>query len=294
MTLRHLRIFSEVCHTESITKAADSLNMAQPAVSSVIKELEAYYGVKLFDRMNRRLYITDVGHQLLNYADSILAQLAEAKDILTDIAAASRIRIGSNVSFGLSHLADVVTDFRQKYPDIPVLTKIQNCDVIEDALLRNQLDFAITDDLAISPYFCHHLLLSEKMIAVCSPKSPYIPKAAQLSVQDLSSIPLLLREKGSGSRTIIDTILKSNNINITAAVESTSSQVLVEFCLKGHGLLIQPVSLLQKYIDEGTLTEIPVSGIDLTRNYYLVYHKSKYLTKSMQHFIDCLENFSFS
>ena len=65
MTLRHLRIFSEVCRQESITLAAESMNMAQPAVSYAIRELESYYGTKLFERMNRRLYITESGEQLL-------------------------------------------------------------------------------------------------------------------------------------------------------------------------------------------------------------------------------------
>ena len=79
MTLRHFHIFSTVCKKESITKAAEELNMAQPAVSFAIRELESYYGTKLFERMNRRLYITDAGKQLLVYADSVLAQCKEAK-----------------------------------------------------------------------------------------------------------------------------------------------------------------------------------------------------------------------
>ena len=74
MTLRHLRIFMEVCRFGSITQAAEELNMAQPAVSYAIRELESYYETRLFERMNRRLYITEYGEQLMNYADSILGQ----------------------------------------------------------------------------------------------------------------------------------------------------------------------------------------------------------------------------
>ena len=97
MTLKHLRIFAEVCRMESITEAAKNLNMAQPAVSNAIRELEAFYQVKLFERMNRRLYITNAGEYLRGYADSILTQFEESRDILQDIAASTRIRIGSNV-----------------------------------------------------------------------------------------------------------------------------------------------------------------------------------------------------
>lgn len=77
MTLRHLTIFRAVCQTESITLAAEHLNMTQPAVSLAVRELEDFYGVQLFERMNRRIYITEAGRTLLQYADTILSQYAE-------------------------------------------------------------------------------------------------------------------------------------------------------------------------------------------------------------------------
>lgn len=72
MTLRHLEVFRAVCARESITLAAEHLNMTQPAVSLAVKELEAFYGVQLLERMNRRIYITDAGRSLLQYADAVL------------------------------------------------------------------------------------------------------------------------------------------------------------------------------------------------------------------------------
>ena len=100
MTLKHLRIFVEVCRMDSITKAAENLNMAQPAVSNAIRELESFYQVKLFERMNRKIYITSAGKYLCESADAILSQFDESKDVLLDIASSTKIRIGSNVSFG--------------------------------------------------------------------------------------------------------------------------------------------------------------------------------------------------
>ena len=80
MTLRHLMIFSTVCRLGSITQAAEELNMAQPSVSLAIRELESYYGIRLFERMHRRLYITEAGERLYGYANSILTQCKEAKE----------------------------------------------------------------------------------------------------------------------------------------------------------------------------------------------------------------------
>ena len=84
MTLRHLEIFRAVCARESITLAAEHLNMTQPAVSLAVKELEAFYGVQLLERMNRRIYITDAGRSLLQYADAVLSQFEESVRVLRD------------------------------------------------------------------------------------------------------------------------------------------------------------------------------------------------------------------
>ncbi|MEI3128609.1 MAG: LysR family transcriptional regulator [Oscillospiraceae bacterium] len=84
MKLRHLTIFRAVCQTESITLAAEHLNMTQPAVSLAVRELEDFYGVQLFERMNRRIYITEAGRTLLQYADTILSQYAESVQVLQE------------------------------------------------------------------------------------------------------------------------------------------------------------------------------------------------------------------
>ena len=82
MTLRHLEIFSAVCAQESFTRAAEQLNMAQPAVSLAIRELEVFYNVRLFERMNRRVYLTEAGRTLRQYADTVLSQFQESVEIL--------------------------------------------------------------------------------------------------------------------------------------------------------------------------------------------------------------------
>lgn len=308
MTIRHLTIFSEVCRNESITRAADSLNMSQPAVSSAIRELEAYYQTKLFERMNRRLYITEAGRYLLHHADAILTQLAEAKSFLTDIDSATQIRIGSNVSFGQNRLAGLITDFTQKYPGIPVQITIQNSGDVEELLLRNQLDFAIADDLTDSACFHHQLLLSEDMAAACSPDCVYLQEifsgsgaehmhSDPLTPDDLARIPLLLREKGSGSRTIADNLFRSCAVHPTVVVESTDTQALIEFALRGHGLVLLPRVFLIPHFQTGRLVELPVGDGDtkrtLSRNYYLVYHRSKFLTQSMKLFLSHLTESDF-
>lgn len=310
MTIRHLQIFSEVCRMESITKAAHHMNMAQPAVSSAIRELESFYQVRLFERMNRRLYITDAGKSLLGYACSILTQFDEAKEILQDIAAASPVRVGSNISFGASYLPRLMSDFTTKYPEISVRIMIRNSDDIEKCLQHNELDFAVVDDLKASPYFYGTALITEELSAVCSPDFPYLSdmmknaqesirgehplRDLQISLRDCKNIPLLLRESGSGSRDLLDEQFRHAGVKPMVVVDSVSTEALIEFCLRGAGVLIIPTSFAEKYVASGQLLPVRISDAMLRRTYYLVYHKSKYLTKSMKKFKEFLLLFQAS
>lgn len=148
--------------------------MAQPAVSNAIRELEAFYQVKLFERMNRRLYITNAGEYLRGYADSILTQFEESRDILQDIAASTRIRIGSNVSFGANYLPRIIS-VPVDPPGDPSFTMIQNSSLIEDCLLHNELDFAIVDNLSSHAGIRQTLIKEESMVALCSPNFSFLP-----------------------------------------------------------------------------------------------------------------------
>lgn len=304
MTLRHLNIFMEVCRSGSITRAAEELNMAQPAVSYAIRELESYYGVRLFERMNRRLYITEAGEQLMSYADSILVQFEEAKEVLKDRNAAAKIRIGTNVSYSVSKLPKLISGFRREHPEIPVYVRVENSAQIEEALIRNGLDFGIIDYPVKSELFFCDLLEEDPVTVACSPD--FVMEAegkiiegrqqkgmesaeekAKTKEQKTGELPFLLRESGSGLRNTADRIIQNmekKGICPVIVMESTSIQSLIGACMEGMGLLVLPRNVLRPYLEDGRLKEIPIGGVNLVRQYYLVYHKSKFLTKSMKAF----------
>lgn len=287
MTLRHLKIFEEVCRNGSITMAADQLNMAQPAVSYAIRELESYYEIKLFERMNRRLYITDAGRQLLIYADSILTQVNEVKNVLKDVDSMTEIRLGTNVSFSISGLVELLSGFFERYPKISIYTQVQNSTQIEDLLMRNELDFGIIDYPANSENFVCRMLVKDTMAAACAVD---LDVESQLAAEKLDSFPFLVRERGSGSRKMIDRLFEESRSRPRIVMESVNAQSLIDACLKGMGILILSESVLKPYIEEGMLREIEIMGTNLVREYYLVYHKSKFLTKSMKYFREYTES----
>lgn len=282
MTLRHFHIFSIVCKRESITKAAEELNMAQPAVSFSIRELESYYGTKLFERMNRRLYITEAGKQLLIYADSVLAQCDEAKAVLSDIDAMTKIRFGANVSVGNSWLQNCIDGFQEKYPDVPVYTLVQNSSQLEKHLLYNNLDFAVMDEPKENKHFISKLIRKDEMALVCAGE---FPLSSVIELNELDQIPLLVREEGSGSRKPLEQMMNYHaDYSPDIVMESISTMSLIEACKRGRGVLFLPRAVLVPFLKKGELREIQITGQRFERNYFLVYHKSKFLTKSMKAF----------
>lgn len=281
MTLRHLEIFAEVRRMESITKAADSLNMAQPAVSRVIRELESYYGVRLFERMNRKLYITEAGEQLFSYADGIISQYYEARDVLQDREMTAKLRIGSNISCAQKLMPELLGRFVKRYPEIPVCVKVANSQEIERKLLLNELDFGFMDAPAQPEAFISHKIREDAVRIVCAKEYPI---EAKVTFEQFKRHPLLVRETGSGSRQILEQWFAMEGERPNIVMESSDGHSLKEICRCGFGLLILTESMIEGWAEENEFRTVEVAGNHGKRSCCLVYHKSKYLTRSMRYF----------
>ncbi|MDD4774729.1 MAG: LysR family transcriptional regulator [Eubacteriales bacterium] len=282
MTLRHLQIFAAVCKENSITGAADRLNMAQPSVSLVVRELEYFYGVKLFERMNRRLYITDAGSRLLGYADTIISQFNESVNTLKDSDALSSLRVGANVTIGETLLPGVIKEYRELYPKVNVTAIIENSKQIESLLLKNDIDLALVDNISVSPYFISRVLFRESMPVLCAPG--YIA-GEKLTVEELAACRLLLREQGSGTRQSVDQIFDMAGYTVSPVLESISSAALINAAKLGLGITVLSRRAVRRELAEGSLTEIEVEDAEFLRNHFVVYHKSKLVTLVMKNFI---------
>lgn len=145
MTIRHLQIFKTVCDCGGITAAAERLNVTQPSVSLAMRELETFYGARLFDRMNRGVYPTEAGLLLRRYAEEILASFEEAASVLRGGRAVRRCRVGVNVSVAETYLAPLVARIRRDAPDVDLSVFVKNNAQLDEMLSENRIDFAIYD-----------------------------------------------------------------------------------------------------------------------------------------------------
>lgn len=116
MTLRHLKIFVTVCETNSVTKAGEKLYIAQPSISLAISELESYYGIKLFDRIGKRLQITEAGKNFLQYAAHIVGLFEEMESKVRNFDTIGVLRVGASIAIGNFLLPKYVVEFKKKPP----------------------------------------------------------------------------------------------------------------------------------------------------------------------------------
>ena len=283
MTIRHLRVFSAVCACQSVTKAAKKLYISQPAASGAIAELEAHYGVRLFDRIGRRLCLTQAGERFLSYTNRILGLFDELEHTV-ELEGKGILRVGASITVGTRLLPGIVRDFRQSHPAIAVEATVENSEAIEDRVLHNEIDLGLIEGAVHLPQIRGVVFYRDRMALILPPDFP--EDGQELPVSILGEYPLLLREKGSAGREIVDGILSVHGIAAKPAWQSISTQAIVQAVRSGLGISLLPYPLVRDAVERGEVRAARLQGVDLQRSYRLLVHREKFLSPAIRAFAD--------
>ena len=169
MTLRHLKIFLAVYETGSTTAAAEELLIAQPSVSVALKELEEHYGVRVFERMSKRLYVTQAGQELYQYARHLVSLFEETEDAMKSLGASGMLHVGSSVTIGNYFLPGYIRTFQKEFPQVRVRVTVENTDTIEKLLLENGIDVGLVEGRIHSPYLVQFPYRKDRLVMICPP-----------------------------------------------------------------------------------------------------------------------------
>lgn len=284
MTLRHMKIFVSVCKEMSISLAAKKLFISQPAVSNSIKELETYYGTPLFDRISKKLYLTEAGKTVYHYAIQINTLFEELDATIKKEDGVSQLRIGSSITIGTQLIPDYIKDFSKRFPHIQTYVTIDSSDVIEKLVLENELDFALIEGMVHSDNIISKAFIKDELIIICDLKNPLLLKE-YITVNDLRNQPFLMREKNSGTRELAESILSLHNIDLHPVWESSSTDAIIHGVLRGIGISVLPLQLVKHYLESKQLCQLKVQGLNFSRQYHIIYHKNKFLTNAVLEFI---------
>lgn len=290
MTLRHLKIFVAVCELNNVTKAAEKLYITQPAVSCAIKELEDYYNLKLFDRISKRLYLTEAGKILLGYAAHIVTLFEEMESNVRDFDKPGKLHIGSSITIGTSFLPGYVRNFKILYPQVEIFVTIDSSDIIEKKILQNELDFALIEGVVHLEGIMSETYMDDELMIISSTDHPFY-KNESITLSQFVAEKFLLREKGSGTRELFDNVLASLGYSVIPIWESTSTLALINAVINGHGISVLPYMLVKDMLDAGRISSIRIDGLRFNRKFNIIFHKNKFLTASAKAFIEmCKES----
>lgn len=279
-----MKIFIAVCDFKSVTEAAKKLGLTQPAVSLAIKELETYYSICLFDRISRKLFITEDGKQFLQYARQIVSLFDEMEKEFKNCDSLKLLRIGSSITIGTCLLPQYVKQFQTQYPQIKIQATIDNSSIIEEKILKSKLDFALIEGFTHSENILSHSFLKDELVLVCGANHALAGKS-EISIHELASQTFILREKGSGTRELFDSTLFTQGITVTPAWESISTEAIINAVVSGIGVSVLPYRLVKNDLDEHRLKRIKIKNIEFKRNFNVIYHKDKHSSKSALAFI---------
>ncbi len=284
MTLRHMKIFVTVFQQGSITGAARELHLAQPSVSLAIKELENYYGLRLFERIGRHISPTEGSKEFYNYAIHIVSLFQEMEKKMKNWDAVGSIRIGTSITIGTHILPALTRRFQRKYPELRLEAFISKSSDIEQHLLNNSIDIGLIETQPEHPELTFTPFMEDTMCAIVPCHHP-LAGQAEISLPQLAEYPFLMREHGSAGREILDAAFALKQISVRPVWESSSTQAIVRGVSEGVGVAVLPYLLVERDIEEGLVTMVSLTE-PIRRNLNIIYHKSKYLTPNMLAFVE--------
>lgn len=269
-----IMVFLAVAEQASFRKASEHLHLSQPAVSQHVRALEEELGVRLFDRGGNRVQLTDAGQILVEYARKCVRLAEETRAAIGEITGIPQgsLRIGASTTVAQYVLPRLLGRFQQLHPKIRLTVVSGNTEDVVGKLSSGSIDVGmiegppLTKDLHIEPF------LEDELVLV-APASEEWAGSGGITLKDLASLPLLVREHGSGTRRVVEQALKESGFPLTEmriAKELDSTEAIVATVEAGLGLGFVSTWAVRKELQLGTVIQLRVKGLEVRRQFTLI------------------------
>ena len=295
MELRNVITFIHVAELGSFTKAAEFLGYSQSTVSFQIKQLEEELGCLLFERINHTVTLTQRGHEMVSYAHRIRELTEEFKENMTkeeEISGHIHIIAPDSVCDGLIHSHYI--DFHRRYPGISIKFTTADTLVMFDMLDHNEADLIITLDS--HSYHKDYVIAKEERLSmhfVAAADSKFAGIRG-LSIRDMIGEPFILTEYGQGYRRVLDKELAKKSLEIVPVLEIGRTDMSTSMLVRSNMISYLPDFVTKERIDSGELCYLDVCDMELEIWKQLIYHKNKWISKSLKTIIDYIKEKEFS
>ncbi len=276
-TLHQLQVFLKITQTKSITKAAEELNLTQPAISIQLRNFQHQFDIPLTEIVGRKLYITDFGQEIAAVAQRIINEvnLINFRTSAFKGMVSGRLRI-SVVSTGKYVMPYYLSGFMNANKGVDLEMDVTNKLKVNQNLKQNEVDFALVSVMPTDLNLDQLKLLENKLFLVAS-KQLVIPETQNLQTI-FSTYPLIFREEGSATRTVMENFIKNRGIAVGMKFQLTSNEAVKQALIAGLGISIMPLIGIKNELDRGDLKIIQLKGLPITTDWQLIWLKNKPLT----------------
>ncbi len=276
-TLHQLQIFLAVTRTKSVTKAAEELFLTQPAVSIQLKNFQDQFDIPLTEVVGRQLYVTDFGKEIANAAENILNEVHainfKAQAFKGKLSGRLKISI---VSTGKYVMPYFLSDFMKIHSDVELMIDVTNKQKVVESLENNEVDFSLVSVLPEKLQVEKIELIQNKLYLIGNNEMKFKQKEYDKSI--FETLPLIYREKGSGTRQTMEKFLEKNKIQPTKKMELATNEAVKQAVIAGLGYSIMPIIGIKEELMNKHLQIIPVKNFPINSHWHLIWLKGKKLS----------------
>lgn len=285
MELRTLQTFAAVADALSFTRAAETLGYAQSSVTAQIKTLEAELDVPLFERLGKRVVLTEAGERLRGYAAKLLALEEEARLAVSGTAEPSgTLHIGAPESQCTYRLPPLLAQFRERYPRVKLIFRPGSCSDLRRCVLEGTMDVAFAMDADPGhPGLNARWLATERICVLTRPDHP-LASLARVTPQDLAGEVVLHTEAACAYRQLFDRMLAEAGVRPEVAIEFTSLEAIKQSAIAGMGIAVLPELAVEAEVAQGRLAILPFAP-GFTVDTQVTWHKDKWLSPALAAFL---------
>jgi DNA-binding transcriptional LysR family regulator len=295
MDIRKLEAFCNVYELQNFSKAGEVMYLSQPTISSHVANLEAELGVKLFDRMGRKVMPTQAGDVLYRSAVAIFENLKQAKssiEILRDKVVGELV-VGCSTIPAHHLIPGFLAGFGQRYPHVSFVVHTGDSAEVIGKVAEGEWPVGIVGQKPDMDELEVHKLIEDETVVVAASNAPWFQGVTSMGIRQLADLPWVMREKGSGTRRVLEDALGSiglslQNLNVRCLVDGTCEAIA--HVLSGVGLSVTSKLASQPFLDSGALARIDVPELEGRRQFFLIYNKARQMFPAHKAFVDFCRN----
>ena len=281
LTLRQLEIFLNVVKEGHLTNVAKAMGLSQSAISMAIKELEKILGNPLFDRINKKLILNEMGRAFEKEVTPILKKINDIEYEFKNTVNKGMVRVGASTTIVDYLMPPIICSYMNTYPDVKVALKEGNTKKIVDLIKEGELDVGFIEGVANDPEIIKTIIGVDELVVVTTDES----LKNECFIDTIQDKKWVLREEGSGTREVFLDYVKDKVDHINVFLELGHTESIKSLLINHQCLTCISKIAVTREIEEKKLLQVPLRNFECKRNFYMIYHKDKYKSELFNKFV---------